>query len=605
MFAPDDREVLREALRPEPGETLVHAVGTTFSLDLSAALTVPLAFAAHALHNSAEPTAVLESLRSAADRLDIFCQCGTIRAPRTPSDLVAFLEPMVHEVRAPQHQQGYLFHPKVWVARYEADGEETFRLICATRNLTDSAAWDAVVRLDGRQYGKRTDVRNRPLMDLVRALPTMAVRQLDPARVQRIDELAEALGPVEWEPPAALGNVSIAFHALGLRRTRDLPEIVNSLSGSRQLVISPFIDDDALTTIADGSATTILVSRAEGLDRLSPDTLTGLDCRVVRSDAALDVPDDDITVNPDHGILGGLHAKMYVVESAKQAALLIGSANATAAGLFGHNVEFMVEFRGGRKALGIDLFLDPASGLGGLLESYPAQGGATRNEQDEAVRALDRTLRMVAATTFTATITPQGDRFTETVHAADSLSAGDPRVRLQLGVYGLPARTKPVQNGERTWTFDDLAITEVSAFLVVTASIGDGASQLERSTLIRADLIGDPSTRRDEILAKQFSTTEQFLRFLALLLGLADGSALISDAGTGGGAGAWQSFGSSTGLFELLVNAVATKPRAIDDLTRLVERLQQTDSGRKVLPPGFASLWSAISEAHTKLGSHR
>ncbi|MFM8857787.1 MAG: phospholipase D family protein [Actinomycetota bacterium] len=601
MFAPDERAVLREALRPEVGETLVHAVGTTFSVDLSAVLAVPLAFAAHGLTEASDPIAVLEALRAAADRVDVFCQCGNIRAPRTPNDLAAFLEPMLHEVRAPQHEQGFLFHPKVWVARYDADGDDRFRLICLTRNLTDSAAWDAVVRLDGRPDGKRTDANNRPIMDLLRALPAMSVRQMEPSRQTRIKELADAIGPVVWETPLDLGSVSLTFHALGLRRTRHRPELVGNLIGRRHLVVSPFLDDEGIGEITNGSAEVIVVSRVDDLDRLRPETVNGLDCRVVRSDAGLAPADaDTVSDESERGVLGGLHAKMYVVEAAKQAALFIGSANATSAGLFGRNVEFVVEFRGGPNALGIDRFLDPASGLGSLLEEYPAQGGQERPDADELVRSLERALRHVASSTFTSTITNVADGYTQTVQVAAPVPAYASNVSLQLGVYGMAGTAKPMLEAELEWVFGCLSITEISAFVVVTASVGEGSARVQRSTLLRSALIGDPSTRRDEILAKQFTTPDQFLRFLALLLGLP-----LPGVGSGSeasGQWGWGGWSGGAGLFELLVNAVASRPQVLDDLARLVERLQATDRGQRVLPEGFTQLWSAISEARLRQG---
>ena len=45
MLAPDSRALLLDALRPPRGSSLDRAVATTFTLDLEAALMVPLAFA--------------------------------------------------------------------------------------------------------------------------------------------------------------------------------------------------------------------------------------------------------------------------------------------------------------------------------------------------------------------------------------------------------------------------------------------------------------------------------------------------------------------------------------------------------------------------------
>src|SRR5690349_1374566 len=107
MFEPDGRAVLTEQLRPPSGFQLAHAVATTFTLDLTTALSVPLAFAAHRVRDSQDPIAILDAVRRAADKVDVFAQAGQVFEPRMTSDLFALLEPMIHPVRSPR--DGLLF----------------------------------------------------------------------------------------------------------------------------------------------------------------------------------------------------------------------------------------------------------------------------------------------------------------------------------------------------------------------------------------------------------------------------------------------------------------------------------------------------------------
>jgi len=601
MFAPEERHVLRDALRPGPDERLVHAVGTTFSVDLPAALAVPLAFAGQALGESDDPIAVLDALRSAADRLDVFCQCGVINMAGKPTELAAFLEPVLHEVQAPQHASGYLFHPKVWVARYETLDGERFRLICATRNLTASTAWDAVVRLDGVPDGRRAKPENRPIRDLLGALPDMAVRPLEGARRQRIVELADAVAPVVWDLPSAVGRATVAFHALGLRRTRDLPEVAMNLQGRRLVAVAPFLDDVAVRALAEGVKELVVISRAEAFEQLAPELLENVDCRVVSSLAGLASVDEESEGTEARSVLGGLHAKVYVAEAGRQARLVVGSANATTAGLHGNNVEFLVEFVGGPNALGVDKLLHESDGLGSLLESYRPTGGAAPSEEDALARSLDRALRAVASVRFSSEVVQTGDSYAQTVRAAAAPPAPPDGVEVFVEVYGSVGRQQPVGADDVAWTFGDLGLTEISAFIVFTAVGTCGATTIRRVTLVRSDLVGAPEARLDEILAKQFSTTEQFLRFLALLLGvdrgLDIGPAGIDTAGLAG----WGMSGGGAGLFELLVEAAARRPRVLDDIGRLVDRLGATERGRAVLPEGFDELWTAVRAAQPEI----
>ena len=72
MLSPDGRAVLVELLRPPPGAELVRGIATTFTLDLTSALTAPLSFASHRLGSGKDPEAIMQAITMASDHLDIF-----------------------------------------------------------------------------------------------------------------------------------------------------------------------------------------------------------------------------------------------------------------------------------------------------------------------------------------------------------------------------------------------------------------------------------------------------------------------------------------------------------------------------------------------------
>lgn len=134
------------------------------------------------------PVAAREAVRSCTDRVDVFCQAGQITIPGQASDLMAFLEPTVHEVRRPR--PGHLFHPKLWLLRYRADSEpDRYRLLCPARDLTHDHSWDIALRLDGMISGGR-EAAKRPLAELILALPGLATAPLANERRDRIAALA-------------------------------------------------------------------------------------------------------------------------------------------------------------------------------------------------------------------------------------------------------------------------------------------------------------------------------------------------------------------------------------------------------------------------------
>ncbi len=587
MLAPDARAILLDQLRPPVGYRLDAAVATTFTLDLAAALVPPLAFAAFELRGTPDPVAALEAVRSCADRVDVFCQAGQITVPAQASDLMAFLEPMIHQVGRPR--PGHLFHPKLWLLRYTSDDDPPqHRLLCLTRNLTRDHAWDTVVRLDGTAAGG-PKAANRPLAELVRSLPGRTITPLLDGRRQRIADLADEIRRVVWEHPDDVTEIN--FHVFGVPGIRAAADF----SGYRHLVVAPFLNDRGLDTVAPDSPDATVVSRVDDLSRLSPATAARITAYVVSAIAGLDEP-TGVDDPADQQILAGLHAKLYVVERNRRAHVFIGSANATDAA-FGGNVEILVELVGGATRLGVDTFLGAEAPFRTLLEEYDTAGGAEPDPADEAQRALEDLVRDLAAIPYTATVTSDGDNHRITVST-------DRPLPIPAGYHGTAELlTRPGEarvlaaNVPAGAEYRGVPLADVTPFVVLRVRSPEG---LQRGTVVRATLVDDPTGRLDEILARQVDTPDKFLRFLALLLGLADPNLLLSGTGQDNGVGITRITGGP-GVFELVLRALADRPDALLDLDRLVRRLQATDAGRRVLPDGFDLLWPTVLEAYRRL----
>ncbi|SDC03289.1 hypothetical protein GA0111570_11511 [Raineyella antarctica] len=615
MFEPDSRVVLMDQLRPPAGYRLEAAVTTTFTLHLPTALVAPLAFASYDLRTREDPIAALEAVRACADRVDIFCQAGQITVPQQASDLMAFLEPMLHPVDRPR--PGYLFHPKIWFLRYTAaDLPDAYRLICSTRNLADSRAWDAVVILDGAP-GKRLD-SNRPLASFLRRLPKWAVTELAPERLARVTDLADRAERVQWSLPEHVSEAR--FHALGVPKLRTAPP---DFSGYRHLVVSPFLDADGVRRVTGNNTRDVaLVSRPEALDALGSDLLSGLrrpdgdavfvldplanaDITAAESDTEQRPSDraseqgGDRTSTPQTSELFGLHAKITVAERNRgETHVFIGSANATSAA-YGGNVEFVVELIGRAKDLGVATMMDPPDGptaanLRTLLQAYAPSADQPLPGEDEALRELENLLRTLAAVAFRITVEQErdGDYQLHLTSESDLHIPSGHLVRLALltqpGVSHTQTDPGPCEANLPA------VLADITPFVTMRVTNPSG---LTLSTVVHAPLHNDPPHRLDEVLARQVDTPEKFLRFLSLLLGLTDPSALWAETSGDAGAGSWgASFRGSTGVFELLVRALADRPDALHDLDRLVRRLRETETGRTVLPDGFDELWASVMD---------
>lgn len=602
MLEPDSRVILLDQLRPPPGYRLHAAVATTFTLDLATAVVPPLAFASVEIRDTPDPVAALDAIRSCTDRVDIFCQAGHLTVPRRHSDLMAYLEPMVHPVRRPRG--GALFHPKVWFLHYRADeAPDRFRLLCSTRNLTDSQAWDAVVTLDGAGASE-ADIANEPLAALIESLPRSTVGDLALGRAARIAALAAAARRVGWERPEHV--TSLAFHLWGVQGA---PPAAPDFSGYRHLIVAPFCNADGLAQLTRSARREItVVSRAETFDELGSEPFARCATFVLDPVATLAAPDgpdagdaeqaDD--GDPAESTLTGLHAKVTVVERDHRAHIFIGSANATSAA-FGGNVEFAVELTGGHSKLGVATYLDDNAPFRRLLQEYKPGAPTPSDPDDERLLSLLNRLRALSKIEFTLTVQPSA---VAGMHDLRLESVGEVRLgethELRVELLTLPGQAVELADGRPAGaSFREVAVPNITPFVALHLTdrgTSSGTRPLQVSSVVHARLIGDPPTRLDEVLARQVDTPEKFLRFVALLLGLSGAASPVSSVLGGGSDAAWASTGGA-GMFEVMLNALATSPDALRDLGKLVERLESTDAGRRVLPDGFRTLWEPVKAA--------
>lgn len=585
MFEPDSRSLLSELLRPPAGFHLSHTVGTSFTMTLEAALSIPLAFAGAVEVD--DEVGILGAVRRATQRIDLFAQAGCLGLG-TASELVTVLEPMVHPVRMPGSR---LFHPKVWFLEFERDGERRYRFICSSRNLTNDRTWDVVVSLDGvpdEDLDAETVRSNhamaavlRWLIDDGRTAPALA-----PERAARIARLAEAWAGIRWEHPDHVRALRVHAFGIGLPSSDAGPR----LSGIRTAIVSPFVTDEGVRILrARPGGETTLLSRPEALDRLHPETLQGLSLRVLDEMVDQALADAETSV-VSAGELRGLHAKVVVHDHAhKQSTVLVGSANATGPA-WSNNVEVMVEAEGPKSHFGVEAVL---GSLAPLIEEYTATGGAENSQEEEADRRLENALREVARARLVLRVNADGE-YTVTVWAEGAPTADD-RCTLTWRMLSQPDPVPgPLPAVDAPYESPALRLEQITPFVVIALTDGDGR---RRETLVVADLLDDVPGRGDAIVASHLTEPAAVARFIRLML--QDGG--LASIGTGGGGAFSSAFGagvaeSGAGLLELLVRASATNRSGLVDVERVLRHVPE-DARGSALPSGFAEVWAAVMEA--------
>lgn len=601
MLDPQSRRLVSEVLRPPQGYSLSRAIGTTFSLDLSALITAPLSFALFDWEDlegrpAADATAVMEALRRYADRITIFCQSGHIRVPEPQQALYAHLEASVVEAATPRG----LFHPKTWLLRFEREGEPSlYRFLCLTRNLTQDWSWDTALILDGELKRRQKAIAlNHPLGNFIQALPTFALQGVSEQLQKDIDRMQHEVRRVDWDYPPNVDE--IRFHPLGLQR-RTWP-----FSGriDRMLVLAPFLGHKALSRLTKHGRRHVLASRFESLDELPEEAFEDFEKVLAFDDGVeLDRPEDD-ALGIDPSYLQGLHAKLFVGEAAWGGSVWTGSCNATEAAFEG-NVEFMVELVGQRSKLGIDALLKGGSGketgLGDILRPYerlaPPTVDTLRKKLEEQVESIRLA---VAGWRLRAVVEPSG-RPDEPYLVQLQFETAPPKLPDGVRLSCWPTRVGrgnavTVVPGRPIGPFS-LTSTSVTSFFAFAVSAGSGSDAVELTFVRNLQLEGAPEDRLESILRDVLRDRRGVLRFLLFLLSGEEAGEWTNTAlqlsGLDGDAQGTLFVGEAS-LFESLLRTLHRDPAQLERIERLLEDLRDSPD---MIPEGFERIWHPIRAA--------
>jgi hypothetical protein len=625
MLELETRELLMDVLRPPDGMRMDIAVGTTYTLDLDALLLAPLSFAmfdwASGDDGPAGTQATLESLRRHAANTTLFCQDGMIGVPKQYQALMLHLEDVVVPVSAPLPKG--IFHPKVWVVRYfDGDGRRLWRAVILSRNLTFATSWDTVVVLEGTsQLTKHRP--GGPLAHFLLELIDLGGDRLGERRRADISALAEEIRHVRFTAPEGFERTGVWFQPLGMERPKR--SAFPPRNRRRTLVVSPFLGERALKTLASGgSKNDIVVSRPEELDRLPPEALKGWDCYVL-AEGQMETTEEASLPTPDESTeLRGLHAKLLIFERGETSSVLTGSLNATDAALH-RNVEMMAWMNGPTADVGIDALLGTDSSgsgpaaFGRLLEPYTPTprdaddedvGEELRRHLEDARAAISRA-RMVATVSAVEPHTDQQDQSDKAwrfVLSLDGMPEVPPTVSSASAwrLTGPASGAVPIDttSAQQELDFGIVAEPGITAFFAVRIEVEAKGRKDAATFLVRAELRGAPEGRAERMLARALDSRDAVIRYLQFLLaeGSEDLRELMRAAGICDGTHPSSSRGGpmTFGLTERLLEVLVTDPDRLSHVERLLADLRRVDDGA-LLPEGFEDIWTAIDEVRREL----
>ena len=606
MLDPDIRSTLTEALRAPDGFVFDQALAATYSLDLTTLLTVPLhlaLFAGGDTKNLLENRiALLEALRRTVSRLGIYCQEGQIYVPTLHHVLYGLLEPAVVGVRAPA---GGNFHPKFWILRFaDPAGKRPawLRVIILSRNLTGDRTWDVVLTVEG-QPGNRDRRTNRDLANFLRRLPYFALKPPSGYLKEQVELLSAEVSRVDWTLPE--GFDSLKFHVLGLGKKKWLPP-----ASRRLAVISPFCAEAALDALVQTTGEAIaLISRAEELDKLDPDTLR-LFSRVFILNEGAETEDGEDTSTDEtksgatrpNATLRGLHAKAYIAENGWNTSILLGSANATNSALLrGANVELMAELIGRRSRVGgVSDLLEEGGFVDVLDEYHPNEQKAADQALEQADRAIEKARKELCGADLRMTCAGGGDAWQLSIIPARAVSLDGIRSARSwiISVHEEQAADASGLSKGSTLVLPECALASVTTF--VAFELVAGAADVSARFVLNLPAEGLPANRRGAIIRTIIRNRDGFLRYLMLLLADGTGEAALLDLlgeNSGNGEGMPFVFRADFPLLEEMTRTLSRDPVRLLQIKDLVKDLTVAQDGKDVVPEEFLALWRVFEQA--------
>lgn len=597
MLEPSVRQLLLDCLRPPEGFTLDQAIGTTYSLDLYALLSVPVAFVfrdAMSEDGQADPLATLEGLRRYAARVHLFCQAGEIHVPRGRQRLFAHLEDAVIPVVPPD--EAGVFHPKCWLLRFTGpEDAAAYRFVCLSRNLTFDRSWDTALVLEGTLERRRVrEPDARPLARFVETLPSLARVDVREETRAAVAAVVDELPRVRFECPPDVEEMT--FIPMGIRggARPDFEPAFRPL-----LVASPFVSEGWLRRHAEGRRRAYLVSREDQLLGLSDEVRDLFDTHYTFLQQA--TPEEDVEQQgEDENLLDGLHAKLFVMNDGGKAHVWTGSANATDAA-FHHNVELLVELVGRRKRLGVDALLEEGDGEAGfrnLLEQWQPPEEDTE-ETDAVAERLDERLRearrLFANADLAVSVGAAGD------DDQYPLVVDGDWPELPEGVTGMlrPIGLEPEharEIGGDAISFGTVTLEALSAFVAIELTAREQGQSRQTRFVLRLPLDGAPADRGSRLLRAMLADSGEFMRLLMILLA-DDGVEAMMNAGIGEGnwsGGNWLTGGDDAPLLESLLKTLDRSPERLDQIRRLLDDVGDSEELEKMMPEGFLEVWEAV-----------
>ena len=600
MFKPTsakDRINYGEVLMPPVGYKLEHAIGTTYSLDLETLTAVSIALGliedtdSELINN---PISMLSALQKISDRIVVFCEAGQIKLPSKPNALCLTLEKMVVPVSVPfdkKINRYPAFHPKTWLLEYSnEDGERQYRFVVMSRNMTFDHSWDVACALDGDTTSSG-EVSAEPIAEFLKFLRKQLNKELINYSRQYSDlsYMIKTISQVGFHVengfsecvimPMGIGSASydMASNWLFTENFHELVVMSPFLTGS---VIEGFNDPGKTLT---GTTRTLITRRSE-LPKITNGKASNFDVYVMKDDiidGESSISDGEDEQSEQESGKQDIHAKIYVRRKYSTTDLFLGSMNASYAAI-NSNIEMMIRLRTKNSVLNGEKFLNDIMGEDREGKKNPFElvslDEIAESDDTSLQDSVEQKIKTICRIKMAATVMSNDGRYD--VHITADI---DHKID---GVIIRPLRSNKESELLPEIEFNSLDMLQLSEFYVVAATIDD--CTLERVIMIPTS--GIPEGRDAEIIKNVIKTKNQFIEYVAFILGDDYVQSFLENKKAAGGYGEWDQNSAMPAVYEKMLKTSVSDPDRLGEIQYITKAIEEEE----IIPPEFREMYAVF-----------
>lgn len=579
-------------LNPPVGYNLAHAIGTTYSLDLKMAISIPIAFHFRAGFEPEilnDPFKLFLSLRDTASKVDIFCQKGGISAEIKDNRLFRFIEKSINEISIGDSKS---FHPKIWILRFQKEGSQAmYRIINLTRNMTFDTSWDMVVAMEGEVnvQGLKVDAAvNQPLFDFIRFLYENTKKEFP-------ESFLNELLMVKFRPTSDDSYNKVEFIPLGIPGYKPSIDFIykdiETSPYSEAVVVSPFLSESIIDKFSKNISKITLISRYTALREISQQKLITFNCQYINdnvvSGASNEIDNKESTIpnkvteNSEADTetvlpLYDLHAKAYLLKYGMDYDLYIGSANASHNAFYG-NIEFLIKLSGTRRNSAEQFRETYFTPVNDFLVKYEPDLSLKKDMTISPEKQLEQDLKILIEASIKIKVVCSVQANNNYTLELDSSDMTEWKQNSEMYVRPISLLSSYDKAVKGKIQFPDIALKDLSCFFILT--VLDKEHNLRKSCILKLEVENMPGQREEAVVRSLISNKKDFFRLLRLLLSDDILDAIIDMQEGGSDNGEAKSWGSyyfdEVPLFEKMMKAASREPSKLKEIESIVQFIEK------------------------------